>query len=172
MRIFYFDASALAKRYVKEKGSEIVLRIFSAVAVVNMRALMIGLAEVVSIFVRKKNGGVISHELFRASLLLFKQEILENLHFKKLEADSILISRAIPLIEKHSINSTDACVLRSAMDIAAFEKERGNALSLVTADKRLDAAAKAEGLHTINPELVSLSEIETLLASSAGSSMP
>jgi hypothetical protein len=68
--------------------------------------------------------------------------------------------------EKHSINATDACVLRSALDIVAFEKDRGNEMSLVTADKRLDAAAKAEGLHTINPETMSLNEIETLLASS------
>jgi predicted nucleic acid-binding protein len=59
VHIFYFDASALAKRYVKEKGSAIVLRIFSVVDVGCMRALMIGLAEVVSIFVRKKNGGII-----------------------------------------------------------------------------------------------------------------
>jgi predicted nucleic acid-binding protein len=166
VRLFYFDASALVKRYIKEKGSEIVLRIFGAVEIGRMRALMIGLAEVVSIFVRKKNGAVISPDLFRASLLLFKQELLENLHFKKLDADSVLISRAIPLIEKHSINSTDACVLRSALDIAAFEKDRGNEMSLVTADKRLDAAAKAEGLHTINPEALSLNEIEPLLASS------
>jgi hypothetical protein len=172
VRLFYFDASALAKRYVKEKGSEIVLRIFSAVAIGQMRVLMIGLAEVVSIFVRKKNGGIISLDLFRASLILFKQEILENLHFKKLDTDSILISRAIPLIEKHSINATDACVLRSALDIAAFEKDGGNELSLVTADKRLDAAAKAEGLHTINPEMMTLNEIETLLASSVVSPTP
>jgi predicted nucleic acid-binding protein len=166
-RLFYFDSSALAKRYIKEKGSDIVVRIFSDVGVEYMRALMIGLAEVVSIFVRKKNGGIISPDLFRLSLLLFKQEILENLHSKKLDADSILISRAIPLIEKHSINATDACVLRSTLDIAAFEKDRGNEVSLVTADKRLDAAAKAEGLHTINPETMSLNEIETLLALSA-----
>jgi len=94
VRLFYFDASALAKRYVKEKGSEVVLRIFNAVDVEHMRALMIGLAEVVSIFVRKKNGGIISPDLFRASLLLFKQEILENLHFKKIE--TLLAASASP----------------------------------------------------------------------------
>jgi len=165
VRLFYFDASALAKRYVKEKGSEIVLRLFSVVDIGPMRALMIGVAEVVSIFVRKKNGGIISPDLFRASLLLFKQEILENLHFKKIDADSILISRAIPLVEKHSINATDAVVLRSAMDISAFEKDRGSQLFLVTADKRLETAAKTEGLPTINPETIQLSEIDTLLAS-------
>lgn len=163
MLIFYFDASALAKRYVKEKGSEIIVRIFSAVEVTRMRALMIGLAEVVSIFVRKKNGGVISPALFHSSLLLFKQEILENLHFKKLDVESILISRAIPLIEKHSINATDAAVLRSALDIKQFENERGNELILVTSDKRLETAAKSEGLRVINPEAIQLSEIDLLL---------
>jgi hypothetical protein len=164
MALFYFDASALAKRYVKEKGSEVVLRIFSGVAVDRMRALMIGLAEVVSIFVRKKNGGVISPDLFRASLLLFKREVLENIRFKKLEVDSILISRAIPLIEKHSINATDAAVLRSAMDNSAFEKERSDELILVTSDKRLQTAATAEGLRVINPETAKLDEIEALLS--------
>ncbi|MDZ7292520.1 MAG: type II toxin-antitoxin system VapC family toxin [candidate division KSB1 bacterium] len=164
MLFFYFDASALAKRYVKEKGSEIISRIFSAVEVMRMHALMIGLAVVVSIFVRKKNGGIISPALFRSSLALFRQEILENLHFKKFDVESILISRAIPLIEKHSINATDAVVLRSALDIKEFESERGNELVLVTSDMRLETAAKAEGLRIINPETIQLNEIETLLA--------
>lgn len=163
MQIFYFDASALAKRYVKEKGSELIARVFSAVEVAHMRGLMIGLAEVVSIFVRKKNGGLIPPTLFRSSLLLFKQEILNNLHFKKLDVESVLISRAIPLIEKHSINATDAAILRSAMDIKEFENARGNELILITSDKRLETAAKAEGLHVINPEAMPLSEIAKLL---------
>jgi predicted nucleic acid-binding protein len=163
MLLFYFDASALAKNYVKEKGSEIVSYIFANVEISRMQALMIGLAETVSIFVRKKNGGVISLHLYRESLLLFKKEVLENLHFKKVDAESILISRSIPLIEAHSINSTDAAVLRSALDARAFERERGNKLILVTADKRLIAAAKAEDLDTINPETAQLSEIEALL---------
>lgn len=49
------------------------------------------------------------------------------------------------------------------MDIKEFENARGNELILITSDKRLETAAKAEGLHVINPEAMPLSEIAKLL---------
>jgi len=45
------------------------------------------------------------------------------------------------------------------------ERKGGNELILVTADKRLVTAAKAEGLQVINPETATLAEIEKLLQS-------
>jgi hypothetical protein len=70
---------------------------------------------------------------------------------------------AMPLIEKYSINATDSLVLHTARGIAASESTDGNDLILITADKRLVTAAKAEGLQVINPENATLAEIEKLL---------
>ena len=57
------------------------------------------------------------------------------------------------LIEIHSLNSVDAMVLRSALDIAARLRNTGDTLVLVASDQRLLRAARAEGLPVFNPEI-------------------
>ena len=57
------------------------------------------------------------------------------------------------LIETHSLNSVDAMVLRSALDIATELRNTGNRLVLVASDQRLLRAAQTEGLLVFNPEV-------------------
>ena len=57
------------------------------------------------------------------------------------------------LIETHSLNSVDAIVLRSALDIATELRNTGNTLVLVASDQRLLRAAQDEGLLVFNPEI-------------------
>ncbi|MCI0697636.1 type II toxin-antitoxin system VapC family toxin [candidate division KSB1 bacterium] len=163
MNFFYFDASALAKAYIDEKGTAIVERILENTSEKQWRVLALGVLETISIFVRKMNRGAISPAFFQSTLQTFTEEILENLRVFKVEATNILCVAAAPLIQKHSINSTDAVVLRSALDLADHERKQNNELILVTADQRLVTAAKAEGLQVINPETATLAEIEKLL---------
>jgi hypothetical protein len=111
----------------------------------------------------EKNSRVISPAIFVAGLRAFREDFIENTELVKIEATNVLCWEAISLIEKHSINATDAVVLRSALDLAATEQKHGNDLILVTADQRLITAAKAEGLPVINPEIATLAEIEKLL---------
>ncbi|MDE0683951.1 MAG: hypothetical protein OXI63_13625 [Candidatus Poribacteria bacterium] len=56
------------------------------------------------------------------------------------------------LIETYSLNSVDAMVLRSALDVAAERRNIGDVLVLVASDQRLLRAAHAEGLQIFNPE--------------------
>ncbi len=56
------------------------------------------------------------------------------------------------LIETYSLNSVDAMVLRSALDVAAERHNIGDVLVLVASDQRLLRAAQAEGLQIFNPE--------------------
>ncbi len=165
MRLFYFDSSALGKGYVKEKGTDLVEHILKNTTFKQWRVLMLGLLETVSILVRKKNSSVISPAIFVASLRAFREDFIENTDLVKIEATNALCWEATSLIEKHSINATDAVVLRSALDLTDHERKQGNELILVTADKRLVTAAKAEGLQVINPETATLAEIEKLLQS-------
>ena len=163
MRLFYFDASALAKGYIQEKGSAIVERILESTSEQQWRVLMIGLLETISIFVRKKNSKVISQTIFQSALRIFKKDFLDNLRVFKVEATNDLCIKAAPLIQQHSINATDALVLHSTRGLAASEIDDGNELILVSADQRLVTAAKTEGLQVINPETATLAEIEKLL---------
>lgn len=57
------------------------------------------------------------------------------------------------LIETHSLNSVNAIVLRSALDIAAELRDTENTLVLVASDQRLLRAAHTEGLQTFNSEV-------------------
>lgn len=64
MNYFYFDASALAKRYSHEKGTDLINIIFENVKPSRMMCLLLGSSEVVSVLVRKHNDGRISNTTF------------------------------------------------------------------------------------------------------------
>jgi predicted nucleic acid-binding protein len=115
MHIFYFDSSALAKAYVKEKGSNIAERILKNTTFKQWRVLMLGLLETVSILVRKKNSGVITNGIFSSSLQALRNDFIDNSEVLKIEATNEISLAARPLIEKHSINATDAVVLHTAV---------------------------------------------------------
>jgi hypothetical protein len=63
-----------------------------------------------------------------------------------------LATSSFALIVAHSINSTDAVTLRSALAIARKLRAGGDDLVLVASDQRLLRAAQAEGLSTFDPE--------------------
>ncbi len=65
---------------------------------------------------------------------------------RKMPITNRLAINAFPLIVTHSINSTDAIALKSALAIADKLRVRGDDLVLVASDQRLLRAAQAEGL--------------------------
>ncbi|HTU88528.1 MAG TPA: type II toxin-antitoxin system VapC family toxin [Gemmataceae bacterium] len=152
MHSFFLDGSALAKRYVPENGSALVDVILDSVAEQRIYLLNIGYAEVASVLVRKKNAGGISAALFNQALLNLEREVIRSLGKHLLSFDNSVASDALAFIVKHAINSTDAIVLRVALDIAQLLRDGGNDLVLVASDQRLLRAAQAEGLVTFNPE--------------------
>jgi hypothetical protein len=79
-------------------------------------------------------------------------------------AEDALVFTSLPLIEHHSINATDALVLRSALDLADTLRPTGNDLVLVASDARLLRAAGAEGLAVFNPEVDPVERLDALLA--------
>ena len=59
MRVLYLDASALVKSYVKERGSEVLAKLMATVDGSCWRVLSLGIAKVISVLVRKYNGGAL-----------------------------------------------------------------------------------------------------------------
>ena len=163
MNYFYFDASALAKRYAPEVGSNLVNYLFSHVTHKQLMCLITGVAEVISVLVRKKNRGSISVPDFSQALINLDNEVIYATDFTTVSIEDFLVLSSLPLINKHSINSTDAVVLHSALDIAVELRDVENDLVMIVSDQRLLRAAKAEGLKTFNPELEKKSELDPLL---------
>jgi predicted nucleic acid-binding protein len=164
MRSFYLDASALAKRYVPETGSSLIDEILDKVPGDRIYVLNVGAGEVVSILVRKRNAGVITDAYFRQALVDFESEIVRSADVNKLPISNRLATSSFSLIVAHSINSTDAITLRSALAIAQKLRAGADDLVLVASDLRLLRATQAEGLNTFNPE----SQDNTTLAALLG----
>ena len=154
MYYFYFDASALAKRYIEEVGSDKIDFLFENVSLERLSCLTIGAAEVFWICIRKKNDGRITVNQFTQAAGHLEHEIITNQsNFRKIPVPDSLVWNSMDLIEAHSLNSVDAMVLRSALDTPTALRSTGDRLVLVASDQRLLRAAQAEGLQIFNPEL-------------------
>ena len=151
---FYFDASALVKRYARESGSDRMLFLFRNMPLARLLCLTIGAIEVFWICIRKKNDGRITIGEFTQAVGHLEHEIINHQSsFRKISVPDSLVWNSMDLIETHSLNSVDAMVLRSALDTATELRSTGDRLVLVASDQRLLRAAHAEGLQIFNPEI-------------------
>lgn len=81
--------------------------------------MAIGVAEVLSICVRKRNDKRITQYDFNHAVANLNLEIIDAASdFKTISIPNSLIWASLNLMDKHSINSVDAMVLRSALDVA------------------------------------------------------
>ena len=162
---FYLDASALAKRYIRETGTPEINAIFGTVPGNRLRVLNIEMGEIVSVMVRKRNAGTISQSYLDQALLSFDAEIVRARAVTRVPVTSQLVTSSFPLIVAHSINSTDALILKSALAIARRLRRAGDDLVLVASDQRLLRAAQAEGLTTFDPETQDQAALASVLGS-------
>jgi predicted nucleic acid-binding protein len=163
VRSFYLDASALAKRYAPEAGSLLVDHLFAGAPASRFFVLNVGIAEVVWQLVRKKNSAHITAAVFSQAMLQVRVELLTSTSLNRAPVETDLVITGLPLIESHSINATDAIILRSALDLAASLRAVGDDLVFVASDLRLLRAAQAEGLVTFNPETQTQPDLDALL---------
>ncbi len=163
MNSFFFDASALVKRYLVEKGSPQIHAILDGVPHNRMHLLNVGAGEVISILVRQRNAGNLSNASFAQAFVDFETEILRAADVRKQSVSNRLAISSFSLIVAHSINSTDALVLKSALAIARKLRRAGDDLILVASDQRLLRAAQAEGLTTFDPETQTQAALAPLL---------
>jgi hypothetical protein len=163
VRFFFLDASALAKRYAIEVGTPLINHLLTRVPLDRLYPFNVGIAEVQSLLVRKKNVGLLLPADYSQALVEFGAEIVYSKIVHKLVAGNALVPTVLPLIEVHSINATDAIILRLALNLAVRMRSVGDDLILVGSDQRLLRAAQAEGLLTFNPETQSQVELDALL---------
>lgn len=153
MNLFWLDASALVKRYLPEIGTPLLNHLFAQAPPQRMVCLLEGVGEVISVLIRRRNAGAISTAACQQSLATLRNEIFNQSDVEKVERTAQQVINSWPLLDQHSLNSTDAMILRCAIDYAANLRRAGHDLVLVSADVRLVRAAKLEGLQTIHPEI-------------------
>jgi predicted nucleic acid-binding protein len=160
---FYLDASATTKRYTREAGTPLVNSLFNRVPAARLHVLNVGIAEVVSVLVRKRNTSQLTPVRFGQALIELHAELVHSTSLNILETTNALVISALPLIETHSINGTDAIILRSALNLASSLRLGGEDLVLVASDQRLLRAAQAAGLKTFDPETQTQTDLDALL---------
>ena len=93
----YLEASALAKRYVVERGTFVVNHLFRRVTRDDMMCLTLGMLEVIAIFVRKKNASVVPHTAFNQAMTDFRSEAIDAANLTKIPVTDSLINAVLPL---------------------------------------------------------------------------
>ncbi|MCW4036962.1 MAG: type II toxin-antitoxin system VapC family toxin [Candidatus Bathyarchaeota archaeon] len=148
MRV-YLDTSGVVKRYVEERGTEVLDRLYEAAEAGSVTASFSiwNIGEALGVLDRYHARGVTDEEEFRALLRSLTSETMKmirlgSIHVLPITSRSLVESWALVL--RHHLYEADALQISSA-------KEAGCDL-LLGADDRLIQAAREEGIGAINVE--------------------
>jgi predicted nucleic acid-binding protein len=140
--IAYIDTSALTKKYVKEQGSDEVIRHWNNVETIVVSA--VAYAEFFSAINRKQREGVLAEDEYKLAIHEFKNDWDT---FEKVEVNNLLHDRVEELTAAYIVRGFDAIHLASAL---CFKHWQGENLSFICADRRLNDAAQQEGLNVVD----------------------
>jgi hypothetical protein len=142
--VIFFDASAAAKRYFYETGSDRVNQLWSGPEFIFSLALLP--CELTSALNRKRR----ERALPRGAYPAIKKQIGEDLRkIQLVPVNAELIERCLRLLDAHPLKTLDALYLAGASGLQQALKEP---VLFVAADRQILQAAQAEGLRTLNPE--------------------
>ena len=165
MPTLFWDASGLAKRYTAEVSSDVSDALFAAVPATAMLTTVWGYAETFSILLRGLNGGRLDSATFATAFVALRREIIGSPDIGFLTVDEAAVLAGLPLMQRYNINATDAALLAVLLRYVLARPLGASHCVLVAADKRLIRAAGAEGLMTLNPELLAVEDVPTFLSS-------
>jgi hypothetical protein len=151
MSYFFFDSSALVKRYLSERGNAWVLRLTDSTAGNTITLAEITQVEVAAALAARHRapGGISRRERDGAvDLLAYHCQNEYNL----IALNRAILDRAVDLTQNHRLRGYDAVQLATTLMTNEALLAAGLAgLTFVAADNDLLAAAQAEGLPTENP---------------------
>jgi predicted nucleic acid-binding protein len=162
--LLFWDASALAKRYTKEVGTDTVNALFKAVPATSMATTVWGYAETYSLLLRAFNGERLDRTSFATSTAALQREIISSPDFGFLSVDDRAVPASLPLMQRHNLNTTDATLLAVLLRHARALPPSARRYVLVAADRRFVRASQAEGFAAIDPEQVATADVPTLVA--------
>jgi predicted nucleic acid-binding protein len=140
----YLDTSALVKRFVTEKGSDLVSSMIGSGEPIG--TAKIAYAEIFWGLARRRRASELSESDYSLACQRFETDWSFYLRVDLLDE---ILSLARKLIERYPLRAFDAIHLASAMTLGRAVEET---VTFVAADTRLLHAAEGEGLPTLNPE--------------------
>lgn len=151
MSVYYFDTSALIKRYVQEKGTIWVTGLTRRSAGHDLNTVSLTGPEMIATFFRKARGGAITR--VEAIKVASNFRVDWQQQYQVLFVSNSIINLAMTIAEKHALRGYDAAHLAAALELHQDRQAmRLPALTFVSADVEQLQAAQAEGLVAENPD--------------------
>ena len=150
MPAYFFDSSALVKRFAQESGRAFVLSLLRPSAKSRLYVARITEVEICAALARRQKGKSISPSQATKGLRRLRYDLLQR--FTQVAINENIIIEAARLAETHALRGYDAVQLAAAL---AANKERISnrllPLIMVSADMELNDAAQVEGFTVENP---------------------
>ncbi len=147
MASYFLDTSALAKLYVREAGTETMLRLAAHPDRPSLVILSLSRVEFRAAVQRRVRSRELSIENARAALAAFHDH-LGSVYVVQHVTEAI-IDKALDLIDRHNLRAYDSIQLAACLTLPVPPSE-GQA-TFTCADARLLAAAGEEGWPVLNP---------------------
>ena len=150
MALYFFDSSALVKRYVHESGSLWVCDTTASASGHLIHISLLTTAEIASALARRQREGSLS-ALERDRLFgTFLVDCARSYLLLRVEED--VIQRAVSLVRHYPLRTADAIQLASAVQLnQTLQEAQLGPATVVSADDRILDAASHEGLPIDNP---------------------
>jgi predicted nucleic acid-binding protein len=144
--VYFFDSSAIVKRYVAELGSTWVIQLLDPTQRNRIYLARLTGVEVVAALTRRaQSPGAVAGDIASA-IRQFRLEFATL--FRLVAITPRLIARAMDLAQTHALRGYDAVQLAAALQA---NLRRTIPITFVAADTALNAAAAAEGLPVEDP---------------------
>ncbi len=147
MSCYFLEATAFAKLFVREAGTDALIRLLESIE--DNRKLIAASTplEVYAAIRRRERSGAISKEGATAALEILRLEAARTVQEP---LNPAVLECARQLLDRTTLRWPDALQLGAAL--VARDMFQGTAIIFVSASKTLLDAARVEGLETINPE--------------------
>ena len=142
--MIYFDSSALVKRYLREKGTDVVQSLTIREEFVATSKL--AYPELLSAFMRKRRAGELGEESLESILHRLETDWPELFI---IEIHDELLPFVKSLIRKYPLKGADSIHLASALWLERMTKGE---VMFVASDMNLLGAATKENLKILNPQ--------------------
>ena len=150
MAAYFFDSSALVKRYVQEDGTRWVRNLTRQDPQTRIYLARITVVEVTSAVARRRKGKEILPKKASSILYRFRQHLAGR--YSIVDITSPLLDEAATLANAHKLRAYDAVQLAAVLEVRRLRAARGlEAATLVSSDGPLNQAAMAEGMTVENP---------------------
>ena len=151
MPVYYFDTSALIKRYVQEKGTVWVTGITHRSAGHNLNIVSLTGPEMIATFFRKVRGGMITRA--QATRIAHNFSVDWQQQYQVLIVNESVINLAMTIAERHALRGYDSVHLAAALELHQDRQAmKLPSLIFVSADIEQLQAAQTEGLVVENPD--------------------